>query len=726
VSFFLVEATVRSDVLSGLSEVAQKGTVNVQSALNTTRVFVNAVNSLFTVLDGNVNMTAQYIPFVYADGGFPVFMQRMYYLTNVAPDNINNFTQMMRALPQPEIYANFTILDANLKPIPNSPNSTQSMYLPITHASLLPTAILGYDHYSDPTRKPVIDRALATRATSASAQVLSVNLINNVVIQYSPVYSQKQETLGKLLGIVTPVFFISRVLSTSLVNFGEVYASVVDLNTTDPTAAFMYNSIQDSGVTITAERNRKMIQDSPLYINTTVTFADRTWRITFLPREVFLNMYYNSFNKWIGTIVAIALWVTSFGVCVFLIFFTRLRATAKDREASDNKIRILSKFMPSSFLSMIHAKSMKNLFPGSHRYNRILIMAVSIDNFAEFSEGKNLDGIMAVLNDVYYRLKSAVQKYHGFVHRFEGLSFLVVFTHESIGPSAAQDILNEARHDVQMHIAVHSCNVLSGLMGDSETLLAAIITDQLDVLKKLSILCRLYGSTIAFTENALERVKKNIERTFIYLGRIETLDEGEKIFTEAFQLVDASLIAKTQRRRFGVVLKKQVTEDYLGALEMLQALVEIEDAKDSRIVQLHATLSGTVNLCLKLSEVWTLAETLSFEKLRIAFELFCSTDSSNSALRAWHDMREYRGLPSSLRPQAATDIFMRYCSNTPTKLNDTIVQILLSKMDLEQYPLDLFDDVTVELERISIEAHFRFTKTPMFLNAMYSLMKEKP
>jgi CHASE1-domain containing sensor protein/class 3 adenylate cyclase len=719
-SYFLADASAKANTLSGLMAVAEKGQYNVQSAINSTRIFVNSVNALFTVLDGQVDVDSQFIPFVFADDGFPSFMQRLYYTTYVSDKT--NFTLAMRA--KGSSYANFTIgtLDSHLNIIPYPWNFTKPFYFPVTHASH-PSSVIGFDHFSDPVRAPIIDKAMLTKTMTSSSQLIAADGVTPVLILYSPVYSRSQ----KLLGLVAPLFKVSNILTRSLIDFGDAYASVIDLNETNPDTAFMYNTIQyrgdDSLATFTAAQNRDMIQNSYVMTNCTLQFADRTWMLTFIPTTKFVNTYRRTVNRWIGSIIAVCLWIISIAFCIFLIFFRRLKKSVKDRQASEVQIAILSKFLPLSFMSLIRVKSVRNVKPGSHRHARVTLMSISIDNYDQLS-GKKNDEIMTMMNKVFVLLKNILAKHNGFIYRFEGLSFLALFANETDALVAANDIVEQTILDIQVHVAMHSCTIVAGILGDNENLLSVLITDQIDCLKRLSILSRTHQAKIIMTREVLEGLKKSIEKSVAFIGRVDTSVNGVANFTDAYQLVDTKATSKPGQRRLGLALKKFVLHDYLGALDLLQALTDTE-VVDSRVKRLYEMTSRTVMLCLKMSDVWSVHDSLGNDILRPAFERFCGMESSLPFINAWRDAKEYKCLQPIQRRQKATDMVKTYCSDDSMQLREGIVKLLKSKLDTDVFNADLLDDILPELERLSTEAHTRFTKTPTFLNGMYSIMINK-
>jgi radical SAM superfamily enzyme YgiQ (UPF0313 family) len=94
---------------------------------------------------------------------------------------------------------------------------------------------------------------------------------------------------------------------------------------------------------------------------------------------------------------------------------------------------------------------------------------------------------------------------------------------------------------------------------------------------------------------------------------------------------------------------------------------------------------------------------------------------------AFLDIRDYKSLQATQRRQKAMDFFMTYCGDRDElRLPDHMVKSLTDKIDTEQFSIDFFDAILMELEFMTIEAHNRFKKSPMFLNGMYTIMTSPP
>ncbi len=726
-SYILVDAQSRDEAIAAVRLLADKGMFNLQNTVNSTRRVVSSVNSLFSIENGNIDQGKQFIPFLYSDNGqFPPFLQRVFYLTLVTHDQFDNFTDIERKRGGP--FSNFTIYSRDVTTSTILPaNKSQAFFLPVTHYSHeASVALLGYDHFSDAERIPYINRAIDTNATVTSVQVSAArNTVGQVVVQYSPVLSSSDK---KLIGFVAPIFTLPVMFSASLaLEDTDFYASVSDLNETQANQTFMYNTIQSRGAQngtlkpFTQADNDKLIRESRIAVSRRLNFGDRVWEVTFIPTIDFVNRYRVGINKWIGMIVSIGIWVIVLGLCVFLFCYKRLRSSVKAREASETRVRLISKFMPTSFLNMIRCKSVRHYRPGVHRVSKLVMVSVCLDHFDNNIE-KHSHEMMTNMNNFYKRVKHIAREYDGFIYRFEGVGFICLFSNEIKGLNAALMMHNSLGSETAVHVAVHKCNMLSGILGDNESLLAAVITDHLDLLKRLAMLCRKGKRKIVISGDIVDALKKTVEKQVAYVGRVERHSEnGAKLFLEAYQLlayVDPSKISI--RRRYGVAKKKIAALDFVAAKEILDGLVDIEKT-DGDIRQTRESVVRTLSLCIKIREVWTLQDTIGeMYILGPTFKSFCEMEFSLAELQAWTDLKGLRQLSIDKRQEKISEILKMYCDQGPLLLKETFIMKIHEQVDSTLLPT--FDDIIVELEHLTVEAHNRFKRSPIFLNSMYSLM----
>jgi CHASE1-domain containing sensor protein/class 3 adenylate cyclase len=730
-SYFLVKSTSATVAYDNLETIASQTSFLMQHAIDSTQTLISETNAYFSVTNGVVTNDS-FLHFVYGssdNGVFPENMQRLYYIEYIPPQDVDSYVNDIR---QNDGYENFTITARNStgKAIPYYQN--QTMYLPVVFVSpILPSSLslLGFDHYSDPTRVPIIDSAISSRRVAASTQLVSVATTGPVqrgVLQYSPVFSQ---TNGTLLGFVVPVFQTSVIFINALSSYShDAYASVFDMNATNPNDTFMYNTYQYRGsnaseIEISAERNAQIINNAPFTINFTINFADRLWMVTIIPTQSFLDSNSAGFTQYIGIVVAVIVWLISICVATFLFYYKRLHTTAKMKRKSELKLKVLSKFIPSSFLELIRSKSFRQYVPGWNHNTRVTLMAVVVTNFNDMVSSSRSESIMNYMNDTFIRVKTVAKKNDGFIHRYEGLMFTVLFTNETKAVNAAITMQAAMREGIEVHVVLHNAVVLAGIMGDADTLMTSLVTDHTDILKKLSILCKESNKKVIMSREVVESFerKKSIEKMVTYVGRIETLPvNGIRSFTDAYQLLDdADPIKPAARKRYGVAMKKMVTRDYIGALDLLDVLVE-SDISDENVRKVHESTSRTVSLCKRIAEVWDVHDTLKEkEVLRPAFENFCKMELSIATVATWKDLREFSLNPSKDR---AYELFAKYCIDGHLPIKDELIRSLEKRIGTGEYDPSLFADIVLELEGLVVEAHNRFKRSPMFLNGMYSIM----
>ncbi|KAL0478952.1 signal peptidase complex catalytic subunit SEC11, partial [Acrasis kona] len=591
-SYYLVRDNTTTQAKDQLKTTGNRSTIILQRQINSTVDLVSSVSAMFSVLNGRVNQKDQFIPFVYAnDNAFPQGINRIYFVERVANAEVPEFLARTRA--QGGIFANYTMYNRDDAGVQIPVNPKQAVYFPVTLVAPFDSSVtlLGLDHYSDPFRIPFMNAAIKSGEIVATTQFdvgVNANDTINGVVMYCPAYSSFNTS--KLLGFVVPVFETSYLFNATLTRFqDDVGISVSDItpkidNTTAVGSGFMYSTRQqisnDSLPITTARQNARMLASIPYTAESSLTFGDRKWNITYIPTDSFINGYNSSILKYVGIIVSTIAWLLGVGACLFLLCYRRLRSSLRAKQKSEVRVRILSKFLPGNFLKLIRCKLIVNLAPMFHRSCRLALMNVSIDNLNELNldNTKNPDQIMSVMNELYIRIKMTLRKSEGFIHRCEGLGFTVVIPNESKALNIALSMQDSVQDGIKVKVAVHCANVVSGILGDASTMATALITDQADVLKKLAMMRCPNTRKVIVSGDLLDCLKKTTSKNFTYMGRVETLTliNKKKTYVDAYHFVDdeSDTSKPAARKTYGSAMKKFAKKDYLGAHDMLQALVE--------------------------------------------------------------------------------------------------------------------------------------------------------
>ena len=174
-AFFLVQkndfATAQSDFQSS---IGIKGQSLLTAAIQSTKVTISDITALFSVTNGSVAQYEQFIPFINSTGSFPPNLARFYYQSYLPNGTQTQYVNNMRA--KGGIYSSFAITQRNSTNQAVPDDCYQKYCLPTTLVAPVLTqslTLLGFNHYSDPTRTPAIDKTIATKGIAATQQIIA-------------------------------------------------------------------------------------------------------------------------------------------------------------------------------------------------------------------------------------------------------------------------------------------------------------------------------------------------------------------------------------------------------------------------------------------------------------------------------------------------------------------------------------------------------------------------
>lgn len=165
-------------------------------------------------------------------------------------------------------------------------NATDSLVVSTTKGIHYPIQVLnplkslqkavGYDLYSDDTRRMAIDRAIKTQAIVLSGPVALV--LNNYGIPgVMAVKSVSDTTIGRIKGVVAAVYRMDNLIGNTL----DAELNVLDICIHDETSKseLLYSSFEK-------EETEDFFKNS---INKRIKAADRLWDIHFIPKPKYLS-----------------------------------------------------------------------------------------------------------------------------------------------------------------------------------------------------------------------------------------------------------------------------------------------------------------------------------------------------------------------------------------------------------------------------------------------------
>lgn len=176
----------------------------------------------------------------------------------------------------------------------------------------------------------------------------------------------------------------------------------------------------------------------------------------------------------------------------------------------------LSKFVSKSTLE--HVQSSEDLMLGGER-REVTVLFTDIRGFTQYSEFKNPEEVMVVLNTVMHLQSEIIQNYGGDIDKYVGDEIMAVYEGEDMVERACRaavqirEILKEKASsgdiDVSVGIGINTGEVIMGNMGSAERIDRTIIGDTVNLGSRL---CSLAGKgTIVISESTYARIENNAD-----------------------------------------------------------------------------------------------------------------------------------------------------------------------------------------------------------------------
>ncbi len=172
----------------------------------------------------------------------------------------------------------------------------------------------------------------------------------------------------------------------------------------------------------------------------------------------------------------------------------------------------LSKFVSRSTLE--HVKGSEDLLLGGERRD-VTVLFTDIRGFTQYSEFKNPEDVMLILNKVMHLQSEIIQAHGGDIDKYVGDEIMAVFEGDDKTEKACMAALeirntllekqNLEELDVAVGIGINTGEVIMGNMGSSERIDRTIIGDTVNLGSRL---CSIAGkNTIVISEFTFENIK---------------------------------------------------------------------------------------------------------------------------------------------------------------------------------------------------------------------------
>ncbi|KAL0483019.1 hypothetical protein AKO1_014914, partial [Acrasis kona] len=522
--------------------------------------------------------------------------------------------------------------------------------------------------------------------------------------------------------MAVPVFQTSVILGQSVSYlWKESTVALYDLNATDFDSSFMFNTGQygdsSNGTYVTLhdmtarENYENYILPSPFLVNYTIMFADRVWIICFIPTQFTINKHSNSIDPYVGIMCGCVIWFLSIFGCIILYIFGNMMRVSKDRRKAEKKIKILMRLLPEDFLRFINQDISKAAVAKEGVRSSFVFMSIVLNNF------ELTNSTIVTIQEFFVRVKYVIKSYNGTVYRCDGVDLVCFFEDETCAMRAAMDIHDEMEGFESVHINMHHCSAVLGLVGDSESLLPILFSDQLVILGKLSLVrhsrqdMKIVISKPVY--DLLFLTKKYNNQQVSFVGRLSYDDIHD---TSAH--IDAYHVNLGDKpdKKYGAAIRKIMLREYTKGLVLLNSFIDSTGCDDKQLLRTQHVMKRRMSMCEIISNTWNFYDTIDDHlAIRPAFAEFCRREGCLNEFKAWTELSECR------KAEKAFQIINDFCDpSSVNRIRSSVVTLVDNLKTSRTQPRDVVEDVLSTIYYVIGPIHNKFKTSPAFTNAMYS------
>jgi len=218
----------------------------------------------------------------------------------------------------------------------------------------------------------------------------------------------------------------------------------------------------------------------------------------------------------------------------------------------DGQARLLAatdRFVPAELARLFERDSIVDVHLSDARAGRMSLMVSDLRGSTTLAERLSPRQTFALINTYLAAFSQAVRDNGGFVLKYVGDGVLAVFPD---GPLSAMQAavaytatLDERAWDplsvgtVNAGIAIHSGEVLFGVVGDANRMQIDALSDAVNVTFRLEAMTKRFGARVLVSEDALADIRPPATMPFRsrYLGEVET--QGRQATLRVHELIDA-------------------------------------------------------------------------------------------------------------------------------------------------------------------------------------------
>ncbi len=253
------------------------------------------------------------------------------------------------------------------------------------------------------------------------------------------------------------------------------------------------------------------------------------------------------------------------------------------------------KFIPRQFLKFLGKSSISELELGNQVQKRATTFFCDIVSSTKVSSTLSLEENFNFINSYLNIVSPIIRKYDGFVDKYMGDGILAVFSRPERAIECASAVCRaievknksqKALPDIDVRIAIHTGEVVFGIVGEEARKSPTIISDVVNLASKMEDINQLMGTKVIISKDSLNEVPAKYKFDYRYIGSV-SVQGGES--TSLFESLEVYSRKKKERlvhlkRTFEEGVRRYNEGDFLKAKQdFKQVLSYASDDKASYV-----------------------------------------------------------------------------------------------------------------------------------------------
>lgn len=224
--------------------------------------------------------------------------------------------------------------------------------------------------------------------------------------------------------------------------------------------------------------------------------------------------------------------------------FNKMSLFIKDHIEELTKLNaIYYKFIPLQFFHLMNKKSIVEVGLGDCSKQEMTIVYINTFNYFDLAKGKNSEGQLELLNQLFAEYAAAIHDHEGIVGEFRNAGLLALFKNQQDALDTAYTITQRIKvlnPSIMTTVNIHFGDALLGVVGDENRMTTAVISSCVNEAVALDKYAGKYNCTVLMTEDFVKSYKSPVSN-LRYIG--DLLDEQRQVLLRVNEWLETVPVA---------------------------------------------------------------------------------------------------------------------------------------------------------------------------------------